>query len=225
MLVDLKVVQLLASRLCHDLVGPSSAVNTGLELLAESAEGPFGADGAGGALDLVNRSAGQLGRRLAFFRMAFGQGGGAGSTSSLGEARNLAGDFLAEGKINLVWPDDGSEANGGAVPADWSKLLLNMVLFGAEALPRGGTLTVHVADLPDGLGVALVAAGQGARIRDDIKAVIQPDAPAESLTARNVHGHFAACLAESLNTELEIHEGEANEVRLAILIPRSSEAK
>ena len=33
--VDLRAVELLASRLCHDLVGPVGAVNNGLELLED----------------------------------------------------------------------------------------------------------------------------------------------------------------------------------------------
>ena len=36
--IDIRVLELLASRLCHDLVGPVGAVNNGLELLVEDDE-------------------------------------------------------------------------------------------------------------------------------------------------------------------------------------------
>lgn len=216
MQVDIRAAQLLCSRLCHDLVGPVGAVNGGLELLAESAEGPFGADGAGGALDLVNRSADQVTRRLAFFRMAFGLGGGMGGGSSLGEGRDLASAFLADGKVALQWPIENA---GPAIPASWTKMLLNLVLLGAECLPRGGALTVHVAELAEGLGVAMIAAGQGARFKDDVQAAMKVGARPDGLTARNVHGHFAACLAKSLQTEIEVHCDTPDEVRLAVLLP------
>ena len=52
MQVDLRVAQLLSSRLCHDLVGPIGAVNTGLELFQE------GFDDDEKALGLVADSAG-----------------------------------------------------------------------------------------------------------------------------------------------------------------------
>ena len=37
--VDLRVVELLASRLCHDLISPIGAVNNGLELLEDEDSG------------------------------------------------------------------------------------------------------------------------------------------------------------------------------------------
>ena len=36
-LIDMRVAELLASRLCHDLVGPIGAVNNGMELLEDEA--------------------------------------------------------------------------------------------------------------------------------------------------------------------------------------------
>lgn len=216
MLIDIKAAQLLCSRLCHDLVGPVGAVNAGLELLEESAAGPQGADGAGGALDLVGRSADQVTKRVSFFRMAFGQGGGSGGAVSHDDTRSLADAYLAEGTVTLDWPQDPTP--GRALDAVWAKLLLNMVLLAAESLPRGGTLAVRLADLPEGLGVAFIASGQGARFKDDVRDVMRPDAPADGLTARNVHGHFAACLAESLGTGIEVDLAEG-EVRFAILLP------
>lgn len=214
MLVDLKTAQLLCSRLCHDLVGPVGAINAGLELLAE-ASGPFGADGADGALALVNRSSSEVTHRLAFFRSAFGLGGGAAAGASLAEARKLAADFLGGGNVMLDWPDE-AEANLGPEAA---KLLLNLVLLGSECLPRGGTLAVHAAELPEGLGVALIAGGPGARFRADLREVLAPAVAAETLTARNVHVHYAACLAETLGAGIEVLEDAPGEVRLAVLLP------
>jgi len=71
MQVDVRVAQLLCSRLCHDLVSPIGAVNAGLELLEEAA------DDDGRALGLITTSAAEAARRLAFYRVAFGLGVGA----------------------------------------------------------------------------------------------------------------------------------------------------
>jgi len=63
--VDLKVAQLLASRLCHDLVGPIGAINAGLELMEDGYAGNLG--GSVGddpaARDLLANSAGVATRR------------------------------------------------------------------------------------------------------------------------------------------------------------------
>ena len=68
MQVDLSVAQLLCSRLCHDLVGPIGAVNTGLELL------DAGLDAAGQALERIDLSGREGSRPLASFRLPFAAG-------------------------------------------------------------------------------------------------------------------------------------------------------
>lgn len=211
MLVDLKVAQFLCSRLCHDLAGPVGAVSAGLELLDE------GAGDAAGALALVADSAREMTRRLAFFRMAFGLGAGAGGGIALDEARDLAVDLLAEGRVTLDWPPDTSRER--TVPAAALKLVLNLVLLGAESLPRGGALRVHFADLPEGVGAAVTAIGEGARFSDDLRAAMASDVPVGQLSAKTVHAHFAARLAEDFGVTFEVSESAPGEVRLAVLLP------
>ena len=138
MQVDLKVAQLLASRLCHDLVGPIGAINAGLELMEDGVAGGMGDDPA--ARDLLANSAGEASRRIAFFRIAFGIGAGAGGEATLSEARELAGDFLAGGKAALDWPEEAPEQPSGGVDPSVVKVVLNLVLIAAESLPRGGVV-------------------------------------------------------------------------------------
>ncbi len=211
MLVDLKVAQFLCSRLCHDLAGPVGAVNAGLELLDEAA------DDAEGASTLVAESARQMTRRLAFFRMAFGLGAGVGGVIALDEARDLATGLLADGRVTLDWAQDTGRHR--ALPAAAVKLILNLVLLGVESLPRGGTLRVQFAGLAEGMGVAVTAVGEGARFRDDLRAAMASDVPVDHLSAKTVHGHFAARLAEDSGVAIEVSESAPGEVRLAVLLP------
>jgi len=133
--MDTRLIELLMSRVCHDLISPVGAVVNGVELIEES-----GTAVADGAMVLIAKSARLASRRLQFFRMAYGAAG-AGSDRSLGDARQLAGDFLADGKVALEWSDEGAGRTARA-GAGGIKLLLNMVAVGAESLPRGGKLTV-----------------------------------------------------------------------------------
>ena len=55
-MIDLRVMELLASRLCHELVGPVGAVSNGMELLSDQ---EFGM--ADDALELATKSAAQAG--------------------------------------------------------------------------------------------------------------------------------------------------------------------
>lgn len=65
--IELRVAELLASRLCHDLVSPVGAVNSGIELLTE-----FGDDPDGESMALISSSARTASDKLLFFesRMA-----------------------------------------------------------------------------------------------------------------------------------------------------------
>jgi histidine phosphotransferase ChpT len=69
--IDLRVVELLAARLCHDLIGPVAAIGNGAELLADE-EPDFLQD----AIALVGESARKANRRLQFYRFAYGFSGG-----------------------------------------------------------------------------------------------------------------------------------------------------
>ncbi len=46
--IELRVAELLASRLCHDLISPVGAVNSGIELITEFGDDPDGEYAAGG---------------------------------------------------------------------------------------------------------------------------------------------------------------------------------
>ncbi len=213
MLVDLRVAQLLCSRICHDLVGPAGAVNAGLEIMEEEGQGETADSGT--ALALAGRSAKQLTRQLAFFRFAFGMSGG--STTALAELRELADGLLEGGKVGLDWPP--GEGRLPSVPALAGKLLLNVVLLGAESLPRGGTLSFEFAELAEGIGVALTATGDGARLRDGHRAAMGKGVVVDELTAQTVQAHFASRLAESLGTSIEISQPAEGEIRFAAILP------
>ncbi len=211
MLVDLKVAQLLCSRLCHDLVGPIGAVNAGMELMSD------GTSDVDEAMALVAGSGQQLNRRVIYYRLAFGLG--AGARASVADARMLAGELLSHGTVALDWPDPADAGPGKPICADGMKLLLNMVLLGIESLPRGGTLAVGVSAEAGGTGVAITAAGTAARFRDEVRAAMGPDFPVGDLSARTVQGYFTARLAERLGTAVETSDMGGNRVRFAAVLP------
>ncbi|NQU59719.1 MAG: hypothetical protein HQ512_01180 [Rhodospirillales bacterium] len=219
---DLKVAQLLSSRICHDLVGPAGAVNAGLELLEDGlsdANAPIDLP----ALDLIKKSAGESTRRLAFFRIAFGFGAGAKGEATFDQARELAAGFLAGGKVVLDWPEALESQPPGGVPASMVKVLLNMVLIATEALPRGGTVGLNFAALDDGLGMAVLARGEGAALKDDICGSLAENAAADGLTARNVHGYLAQTLARGSGALIEHSQGSDGEIQLAVMFPNATD--
>lgn len=194
---DLKLAEMLASRLCHDLVNPIGAVANGVELMSEFCD-TMQKD----ALDLVASAADSAMKRVAFFRVAYGFAGHDEGQSIL-EVRGLAEGFLAGGKVALAWPPGPDDAALG-LPRSGLKLLLALVALGAETLPRGGSLAVTV-ESPTGAKV--VATGTGARIEASSEAILAAfkaeRTPAlEALEAKSVGAAYAARLAREIGADL-----------------------
>ena len=209
--IDIRVAQLMCSRLCHDLVGPAGAVNAGVEFLDEA----NGHDE--GALALVASSGRHVTHRLAFFRVAFGFAGGADGTLTLAEAQGLASGMLAGGRVDLDWPLSGADTQTPQ-PLDTVRLLLCQVLLAAGALPRGGRVEVRFNERRQGLEARVSAVGRDAGFGDDLLAAIGPNASPAELTARTVHGFYAARLAEGMGTEIRIEDGQSDECRLSTVL-------
>lgn len=190
--VDLRILELLASRLCHDLVSPVSAVGNGLELLEESGAG-LDDDALALCLDSQRRAA----ALLQAFRMAFGAGQ---ASEQLDDARRFATDILNKSKVRLDWSGDGAPAQP---PQGAARLLLNMVMIAAEWLPRGGFARIRFA--PNAIEVT--AEGQDPKPIEELAAALQPDCPAVALTPRTVQAFFAARLAERIGGRLAVTSG------------------
>ncbi len=194
---DLRLAQLLCSRLCHDIIGAAGAVNAGLEILGDG----DGVDDA--ALHLAISSGAEITRRLAFFRVAFGAGGVGHGGNDPDGLRELAAELLESGQVELDWPP----ADGATAPElspTLGKLLLNLVLIASECLPRGGVVSVRLAALDGGVGMAISADGPGARLREDVAMAMTPGTAVGGLDSRCVHGYLTQLLVVAAGCELEV---------------------
>lgn len=191
MQVELRVLELLASRLCHELISPVGAISNGVELLGDGDAGFMRS-----ATALIDQSARRAAARLQFYRFAYGTGGAGGGAP---EAKALVAGILEGGKVRCEW-----RGELDALSPPWQKLACNLMLLAAEALPRGGTVTLARA----GAGVTAVAAGESITLSGEMKAALAPAVDVGALTARTVHAYFAARSAERLDTTLTLTEAD-----------------
>jgi len=206
-IVDMRVLELLTARLCHELSAPIAAINNGIELLAEEApDDPGSTSGKSFARDaaaLIGDSARRAGGRLQFYRFAYGFGG---SGALAGPApHDLAVSFFAESRIACDFSD-----NVRALPPDWQKLACNLLPVGAEALPRGGRLVL--SDDP----LNLEAVGEAANLSPELSSALMLTMPVAELTPRTVQAFFAGLLAKALGCRL-IGTAEPRGVRLTAI--------
>jgi histidine phosphotransferase ChpT len=184
--LDMRVLELLAARLCHELIGPVSAVNNGVEVVAEG-----DAEFAAQAVKLVEDSARRAGARLQFYRFAYGFTPG-GSFSGP-PPHELASGYFGATPIACEY-DDGARA----LPLEWQKLGCNLLLVGAEALPRGGSLALRTAPA----ALDLTVSGGAAALTPDMEAAIGLRCPVTELSTRTVQGYFTGLLAQALGCRL-----------------------
>lgn len=206
--IDLRVVELLASRLCHDLVSPIGAVNNGLELLEEDPDPDLIPD----AVSLASGSARQASAVVQFFRIAYGRGGRWVDDNSQ-DLRQLAADYLKPLKTELDWRLDGLVAQA---PAGSGKLLLNMVALAAETLPRGGAITVSVPN--DEMVLSVAASGERAALRPESRAALGDSIDLDELTPRSVQAYFTRVLAQTLGSDLELSEADSRILQTVRLV-------
>ncbi len=207
--LDMRVTELLASRLCHDLVGPIGAVNNGIELMTDVDFGP-----SDDALLLVGNSAQRAASILQFYRLAYGTAG-ARITGDFSELRELTAGFLASSKITLDWT---VPVQPEGAPEDLGKLLLNLVALAVEMLPLGGKLTVATLNGPAGLESSVTATGQGAKVREEIQPALADDTAIEELTPRNVHGYFTRQIAQRMGSDLIVDTPAEECVRMSVTL-------
>jgi histidine phosphotransferase ChpT len=199
-LSDLDLAALLCSRVCHDVISPVGAIANGLEVLEDEDDEEMKRV----AMDLVRRSARQASAKLQFCRIAFGAAGSAGASLDLGEAGDMAKAFVGDEKVKLDW-----QAPRVALPKTEVKLLLNMMLLGMSAVPRGGVVAVA---LESGLPVVR-ATGDTARVPEKIAQLLKGDFDVAELDARLVQPYYTRRLAQQSGFELKL-ESDGNKVTL-----------
>jgi len=197
--LELRLAELLCSRLCHDLVSPIGAIHNGLELLAQN-EPEMEKE----ILNLLSKSSAEASCRMRFFRVAFGQASGSMETLPLEEGRDLLDGLLKEGRVTLDWQEPAAAAPSTSVAKGAVKLLLNMALLASEALPRGGTVSVVPICHADESIFEVTARGKDAVFKDEVVSALRFELPYEKLTPRIAPAYFFALLVRKYGFSLAV---------------------
>jgi histidine phosphotransferase ChpT len=194
MTFDLQILELVSSRLCHDLISPVGAVANGLELMAEEGDDELMAD----ARRLVESSSQRASALLQMFRSAYGNAGNQPSFGA-GEAVKLAREALDGNRVELR-----AELPAMASwPTGFGKLLLNGILTVVEWLPRGGVLSLSAAESDGKASFGLTVEGQQAAYSQEVARLLALDRTGIELTAHNVQPYLTGLIAAHHKYRLE----------------------
>jgi len=190
----LDLAALLCSRVCHDLISPVGAIVNGLEVLAEEKD----EETKNFALELIKKSATTASAKLQFCRIAFGAAGSAGAQIDLGDAQTISRGFFEDDKTKLAW-----NLPRALLVKNRVKLLLNMLLIAAQAIPRGGNITVDPVGTGDAMGFSVRAAGANAKIPQAIPPLLAADS-IEGLDAHRIQPFYTGLLAKACGLSVGI---------------------
>lgn len=182
--MDIAVLELLASRICHDLISPVGAVHNGVEFLEES-----GVVGGEDAIGLIAHSAQMAAAKLQAFRLAYGAGGRDPNIKPADVQKVFAELTGPDGKVTQDWEKDVLAQQD--VPGGYCKMLMGTMMMAMECLPKGGKVSVSL----DGGKTLVTAEGPDAAARPQVKEALDRSLPPDSLDPRLIHPYVLSALA------------------------------
>lgn len=193
---DLEFAALIASKICHDVIGPVGAIGNGLEILEEDNN----ADSSSYALEVIRNVTKQASVRLQYARFAFGAAGSAGAQIDLETARTISLGLVGEAKHKMEW-----KGPTGHLPKNQAKLLLNMVACAVSALPRGGNITLQIGPDLEAPQFVFRCSGRNARPPQYLgEFVTGKNAP--EIDALTIQAYYTARLAEDTGMKIRIDQ-------------------
>jgi histidine phosphotransferase ChpT len=190
---------LIASRLCHDLVSPISALTTALDVLHDEGS----ADMREQALKLISTSSQQAAAKLDFMRLAFGAATLGRGDYDLQEMRGTVERFVNAHKPELIWSV--AENRGPRVAA---RILANLVLIGLDCLPRGGTLELSAKHVEGKLELAVIGTGLRAMLKPATRTGLSGQEPEDGFEARNIQPYYLYLITSAAKVEMAARESE-----------------
>lgn len=199
------VLELLASRICHDLISPVGAIRNGIEFMEE-----MGADAGDEALALITHSSDQAAAKLQLFRLVYGAGGGDSAIKPEAVHEAFADFIKTDGKIAQEWDPYGDLGFGDERPGGFCKILAGTLLMAAECLPKGGKITVSAGN--EANQTLITATGDNANLRDYYEEALSALLPVQDIDARLVHPYVLGQLAANYGLSVTPRESESGTI-------------
>ncbi len=200
--LDIHFLELLTSKICHDLISPIGAVNNGVEFLEE-----MGADAGEEVTSLIAFSANQASAKLQAFRLAYGTGGADSNLKPEDAFKAIAGVVDPDGKIKQDW-DAYGDIGHDERPTGFIKILTAGLLLAMEGLPKGGTLSVSKGDNDS---TVISAQGENAALKNEVVQALSLSLSSNQLEPKYVHGHMTGLLSSHYGFTISYNQTEPDQ--------------
>lgn len=197
-MIDATVLELLASRICHDLISPVGAVNNGVEFLED-----MGPDAGDEAIALISMSANAAAAKLQVFRLAYGAGGRDPNIKPWDVHKTFNDLIGADGKVKQEW-DARAVFADVELPEGFCKILTSTLMLATECMPKGGAIGVtHDAATHE---TRVIAAGPDANPRTQVEDALAMALDPADLDPRLVHPFATGILGRQYGLDITIEK-------------------
>lgn len=211
------VIELVASRICHDLVSPVGAINNGVEFMEEVGDD---AEQRQDALGLISHSASQAAAKLMAFRIAYGSGGRDPNIKPEDVQKAMSQLISADGKISQTWDPYGN-LGPKPLPYAYCKMLMCTMMLAAECLIKGGYISVRPGE---GNQTIVIAEGDGVLLRDNVEAALKQEIASDDLDPRLVHPYAIGAIAEHYGYLIRVKDKREDRISFEINCPAPKDA-
>ncbi len=209
--IDTGILELLASKICHDLISPIGAVCNGVEFLED-----MGAEAGEEVTGLIAYSAQQASAKLQAYRMAYGAGGADDTIKPEDVHKTLQAMIAPDNKIKQDWDPYGNLGYEDR-PKAFSKMLLCALLLGMECLPKGGTLNVTAGSQTG--ETCVTARGPDANIRGQTEKALSLTLHRDVLEPKYIHPYVTGLLAHTYGYKISLRDSKDNSVIITVAHP------
>lgn len=207
--IDSHILEVLASKICHDLISPIGAVNNGIELLED-----MGPDAGPEATALISFSAQQASAKLQAYRMAYGVGGADSNVKPEDVHKAVELLISLDKKIKQEW-NPSLPLGGAERPKAFCKMLICAILLGIECLPKGGTISVVPGN---GVETAVIAKGENAGVRGQTAEALALRLDPNGLDPKYVHAYMTGVLAQRYGFKVDLKDSSQGFVSVTISV-------
>ena len=202
----LEFTALISSKICHDIIGPISAIHNGLEMISDAAAPNACTFG------VLRKVSQQLTARLQFMRLAYGASGLNDTPVELSTIKKLISDFFNDGnKHQVTW----SGTSTDTLPRIQSKLLLNLLVCAITSIPRGGNIVININEVKNFPNFALTCSGEIIQSPKYLHSFIE-NANFTEIDAFSIQAYYTLRLANEGGSRVSIKH-QPNSIRITTI--------
>jgi len=198
------LIELISSKICHDIISPVGAIANGIEILEE-----MGADDD--VTSLISFSTEQANAKLKLLRMAYGMSG-SDTNIKIEDIHKTFGNFIyGDNRIAQSWD---SMLNIGFEHAKgFPKLLLCCLIMVSESLPKGGDISISV----DGENtIVITGKGDNAGFKEGYIDSLENKISIADLTPKLIHPYISGIFSKKYNFEISYNDDLSNIISLRL---------